>query len=276
MRDVKLALAGTFATGATVAAARSRAAADRGGGRRGGADRCAAVWLLKPAPTPEPKIVTRFNYSLPAAYRSEAPVTSVLDIAPSGELFAFNGSDGIYVRRMSETEARAIPGTTGSAIADIVVSPDGREVAYFRNAPTQLVKIAINGGAPVVLADSVQFPYGLSWEPDGTLYYGQPDGIWRVSHNGGKPEHVVQDRVGPSRLRARSSCPAANGFSSRWRKARRAHSLERRDIVVQSLKSGERRVLRSGGFDARYLPSGYHPLRISEHPVRVALRRRGR
>jgi hypothetical protein len=29
------------------------------------------------------------------------------------------------------------------------------------------------------------------------------------------------------------------------------------DLVVQSLKSGERRVLRSGGFDARYLPSGY-------------------
>src|SRR5262249_55595041 len=29
------------------------------------------------------------------------------------------------------------------------------------------------------------------------------------------------------------------------------------DIVVQSLESGERRVLRSGGFDARYLPSGH-------------------
>src|SRR4029079_12725657 len=41
---------------------------------------------------------------------------------------------------------------------------------------------------------------------------------------------------------------AKNAGTNRWNDA---------DIVIQELKNGERRVLRSGGFDARYLPSGY-------------------
>ncbi len=66
MRDVKLALAGTFATGAPAQPQRQRAlpiaAAVVGAALLAGA----AAWLLKPAPAPDPKIVTRFNYTLPA------------------------------------------------------------------------------------------------------------------------------------------------------------------------------------------------------------------
>jgi serine/threonine-protein kinase len=258
MRDVKLALAGTFAVGAptappqrrvlTIAAAVVAAALLTG----------AAAWLAKPAPTPEPKIVTRFNYALPAGVSFKLPVTSVLDIAPGGESFAFNsGGDGIYVRRMGEIDARVVPGTAGTSV-EVAFSPDGREIAYFRFPPIQLVKVGIEGGAPVVLVDldPAHVPFGLSWEPDGTLYYGQPDGIWRVSHNGGKPEHVVktdggQQAYGPQLLPGGEwllFTLARTGGPNRWNEA---------DIVVRSLKSGERRVLRSGGFDARYLPSGY-------------------
>ena len=255
MRDVKLALAGTFATGAQaqpvrrfalpIAAAVVAAALLAGG----------AAWLLKPAAAPEPKIVTRFNYTLPAGVSLRNPATSVLDIAPGGELFAFNGSDGIYVRRMGEIEAHAVPGTA-SGIADVVISPDGREVAYFRGGPPQLLKVAIGGGAPVVLAEPIQNPFGMSWEPDGTLYYGQPDGFWRVSHNGGTPEHIVktegiQQFYGPQLL------PGGEWLLFTLAKTTGINRWNEADIVIQSLKSGERRVLRSGGFDARYLPSGY-------------------
>jgi Tol biopolymer transport system component len=256
MRDVRLALAGTFATTAPalpssrlalpVAAAVAIAALLAG----------TVVWVLKPAPPAEPKIVTRFNYALPAGVSFRAPVTSVLDIAPGGEFFAFNSTDGIYVRKMGEVEAHVIPGTNGT-VADVVISPDGREVAYFRNGPAQLIKVAIGGGAPVVLVDPIRgLPFGLSWEPDGTLYYGQPNGIWRVSHNGGTPEQVVkteggQTAYGPQLLPGGEwllFTLAKTIGASRWNDA---------DIVVQSLKSGERRVLRSGGFDARYLRSGH-------------------
>jgi serine/threonine-protein kinase len=254
MRDVKLALAGTFATGTTSQLARSRAVPIAAAGVAAALIAAAGAWLLKPAPVAEPKIVTRFNYALPAGISFRAPVTSVLDVAPGGELFAFNGTDAIYVRRMGEIGARAVPGTTG-IIADVVISPDGREVAFFRQSPAQLAKVAIGGGAPVALVEPIQIPFGLSWEPDGTLYYGQPDGIWRISHNGGMPEHVVktesgQQAYGPQLLPGGEWLlfTLAKTGANRWNDA---------DIVVQSLKSGERRVLRSGGFDARYLPSGY-------------------
>jgi eukaryotic-like serine/threonine-protein kinase len=255
MRDVKLALAGTFATGAPARPLQRLALPVAAGAVAAALLAGAAAWLLKPAPTPEPKIVTRFNYALPAGVSFRIPVTSVLDVAPGGELFAFNGSDGFYVRKMGEIEARAVPGTTG-ALADVVISPDGRDIAYFRIAPPQLLKVAIGGGAPVVLADPAQLPFGLSWEPDGTLYYGQPDGIWRVSHNGGTPEHVVktesrQQAYGPQLL------PGGEWLLFTLSKTAGANRWNDADIVVQSLKSGERRVLRSGGFDARYLPSGH-------------------
>ena len=82
-------------------------------------------------------------------------VTPLLGIAPSGELFAFAGPDGIYLRRMKDVDAHLIAGTPGGT-ADLAVSPDGREIAFFRGPPGQLFKVAVDGGAPVVLIGSVR------------------------------------------------------------------------------------------------------------------------
>ena len=164
MRDVKLALAGTFAVGAPMAPPQRRVLTIAASVVAAALLTGAAAWFAKPEPTPEPKIVTRFNYALPAGVSFKLPVTSVLGIAPGGESFAFNsGGDGIYVRRMGEIDARVVPGTTGTSV-DVVISPDGREIAYFRFPPTQLVKVAIGGGAPVVLVDIAQsqLPFGIS------------------------------------------------------------------------------------------------------------------
>ncbi len=250
MRDVKLALAGGFAVGAPAAKVQRRALPIAAAAVAAALLGAAAAWLLKPPPAPEPKIITRFKEPVTLGQT----VTSALDIAPSGEFFAFNGTDGIYVRRMGDVETRIVPGT-GSG-AEVAVSPDGGEIAYFRASPPQLVKVAIGGGAPVPLAEPIQFPYGLSWEPDGTLWYGQPDGIWRVSHNGGTPEHVVKTKAGEQ---AYGPHPLPGGQWLLFTVANKAgpNRWDEADIVVQSLATGERRVLRSGGFDARYLPTGH-------------------
>jgi serine/threonine-protein kinase len=258
MRDVKLALAGTFAVGAPAATPQRSALTIAASVFAAALLAGVAVWFAKPAPPPEPKIVTRFNYALPADVSFKLPVTSVLGIAPGGESFAFNsGSDGIYVRRMGEIDARVIPGTSGTSV-DAVISPDGREIAYFRFPPAQLVKVPIGGGAPVVLVEvgQAQLPFGISWEPDGTLYYGLSNGIWRVSHNGGKPEQVVKTDSG-RRAYGPHLLPGGEWLLFTLSQAAGGNRWNEADIVVQSLRSGERRVLRSGGFDARYLPSGY-------------------
>lgn len=260
MRDVRLALGGTFETGARIQpnrrspplAATAAAAAVLAG---------TAAWLLKPAPVPEPKIITRFDYALPAGVDLRDTMTSVLGIAPNGEAFAFNGTDGIYVRGMADTEARLLPGTAplspDTVAPEVVFSPDGREIAFFRGPPGKLLKTAIDGGTPIVLADvAPAFPYGMSWEPGGTLYYGQIDGIWRVSENGGTPEQLVKT-VDPEQVYGPRLLPGGEWLLFTHTTATGPNRWNEADIVIQSLASGERRVLRSGGFDARYLPTGH-------------------
>jgi serine/threonine-protein kinase len=263
IRDVRLALQGTFETGLPRGAHAAEPAARRAlpiaaAAVIAGLLIGAGVWFLKPAAVPAPGIVTRFAYELPQGVGLRSPITSVLDIAPSGEFFVVNGSDGIYVRAMGETDARTIPGTGSSpGVFDVVVSPDGREVAYFRNSPApQLVKVAISGGAPIVLVDPIADFYGISWESDGMILYSQPDGIWRVSDNGGTPERLIDPgegntAYGPQLLPGGEwvlFTLARTTAGNRWNEA---------DMVVESLASGERRVLRSGGHDARYLPTGH-------------------
>jgi serine/threonine-protein kinase len=260
IRDVRLALEGTFETALPKGAQTAEPASHRALPIAVAAVVAAllvgaAAWFLKPAPAPDRPIVTRFTYEFPEGVTLGAPVTSVLDIAPTGEFFAFNGSNGINVRAMGDVEARVVSGTTGQN-ADVVISPDGREIAYFRPDPPQLVRVALDGGAPVVLVEPIDSPFGLSWEPDGTLYYGQPDGIWRVSDNGGTPEHVIEIQgnegtYGPQLL------PGGDWLLFTLSRQASVNRWNEADIVIESLSTGERRVLRSGGHDARYLPTGH-------------------
>jgi serine/threonine-protein kinase len=277
MRDVKLALAGAFATrapglppsrrGLPIAASLVFVALLAGAGG----------WLLKPAPRLEPEIATSFDYVLPEGVGFGPTDASVVDIAPSGEFFAFVGNDGIYVRQMTDVVARAVPGTVPNRAllplnsrdvdlspVGVALSPDGREVAYSSpnpsaplSLPSRLLKTALGGGAPVVLDDNVTTLLGLSWATDGDVFYQKPDGIWRVSGSGGTPEHVIKTQAGEAAagpqllpggewLLFTLSSPTERG--DRWDAA---------DIVVQSLTTGERRVLRSGGVAARYLPTGH-------------------
>src|SRR5207253_2391329 len=79
-------------------------------------------------------------------------------------------------------------------------------------------------------------------------------GILRVSANGGKPETVVTVKPG-ERAHGSQLLPDGDGLlftlgglGGRW---------DRAQVVVQSLKSGQRKVLFTGGSDARYVPTGH-------------------
>jgi serine/threonine-protein kinase len=264
IRDVRLALEGAFERWPETAAATDSERVSRSRVAIAAAAVLAAfvfgaaAWYLIPAPPSEARIVTRFEHELPEGVTLRNRITSVLDIAPSGEFFVYNGSGGFRVRQMVDVEDRAIPGTDTPAV-NPQVSPDSRELAYFRQGSQgglELAKIAISGGAPIALASQLAEPFGISWESDGTILFGQPDGIWRVSENGGTPQLVISSEpgeqvYGPQLLPggewvlftlARTAGP------TRWNTA---------EVVVESLVTGERRVLRSGGADARYVATGH-------------------
>jgi serine/threonine-protein kinase len=262
--DVKLALAGAFAVATPVASSsiRPRALPAVAAATLIALIAAAGGWALKPALPREDKITTRFSYELPDGV-SLAPLASlasnVIDIAASGSLVAFIGTNGVYVRRMGDPEAHKVPGTEGLT-AGLAVSPTGRELAFGRagkdaQSTGELVRIAVDGGAPTVLAHATAVPVRLKWEPDGTIFYGQPDGIWSVSDKGGTPRHVIE--LKPDEVSPGAELLPGGEWLLFTVLHRPATDWNQADIVIQSLKSGERRVLRPGGFDARYVSGAY-------------------
>jgi hypothetical protein len=94
---------------------------------------------------------------------------------------------------------------------------------------------------------------------DDTVLFGQPDGIMRVPASGGSPELMIAAKGGehldsPQLLPDGDSVlfsvvgAAATGDPSPGDVAQ---------VVVQSLRSGERKVLVPFGSDARYVPTGH-------------------
>ena len=204
---------------------------------------------------PEPEEVNRFGYSLPASQVLWRIGRPALTVSPDGRSFIYNTTEGLYLRSMSELEARLIPGTEKD-LAGPFFSPDGQSVGYYALEGSQLERISISGGTPIVIADATGIPFGASWGADGTILFAQPEGILRVSANGGTPELVIAAEEGeqvhgpqllPDGDSVLFSVTTATG-DTRWDEAQ---------IVVQSLSTGARTVVVQGGSDARYLPTGH-------------------
>src|SRR4029453_4731412 len=98
-------------------------------------------------------------------------------------------------------------------------------------------------------------PFGVSWGVDGIIF-GQRGGIMRGAANGGQPELLAgakkgEGAHGPQVLPSGQTMLftlASGGGGDRWDRAK---------IVVQSLRTGERKTLIEDGSDARYLPTGH-------------------
>ena len=160
------------------------------------------AWNLWPTPDPQP--ANRFSYDLLEGQPFTLSNVNLLAVSPDGRHFVYDSQDGLVLRPMGELEGRLIPGTASDTFAPFF-SPDGQSVAYFDFAQGQLERIAISGGAPVVITEMGSV-YGMSWEADGTILIGQNDGIYRVSANGGTPRLVIEaDDAGESTVHA--CCP---------------------------------------------------------------------
>jgi eukaryotic-like serine/threonine-protein kinase len=180
-------------------------------------------------------------------------------VSPDGSRMAFVAGNRLHLRSMSDFEAKPIPGTDAlNNVTEPVFSPDGQSLAFYAAADNTLKKVAITGGAATTICPALN-PYGMTWG-ENAIVFGQavPDGrsIMRVSPNGGTPERIVtlkdeEIAHGPQILPGGETVLFTLGTGTaadRW---------ERAEIVVQSLKSGERKRLLTGGTDARYLPTGH-------------------
>jgi len=218
-----------------------------------GALAAAAAWMLKPSPR---AMVARFPIVLPENQQFTNTGRQVVAISPDGTNIVYVANQRLYLRPTSDLEARPIPGTeTHSGVLHPAFAPDGQSIAFWAQADSTIKRIALSGGAPVTVCQ-VAAPYGLTWDAGGILFGQSGRGIMRVAANGGKPELVIatkddEQAHGPQMLpdgRTVLFTLAVGTTPDRWDKAH---------IVVQSLKTGERKTLVEGGSDARYLPTGH-------------------
>ena len=103
---------------------------------------------------------------------SRAQQEGLVALSSDGKLIAFAGArkvsepSRLYVRRLDEPNARALPDTDGAF--DPFFSPDGQWIGFF--AERKLKKIAMTGGAASVIADAPG-GRGAWWAEDGTIYF---------------------------------------------------------------------------------------------------------
>jgi Tol biopolymer transport system component/predicted Ser/Thr protein kinase len=214
-----------------------------------------SVWFLKPTP---PKPVSRFAMSLPPGQRLFTGRPE-LAISPDGTRMVYAAGQNLnsiqlYLRAMDGLDARAIPGT--EVAAGPFFSPDGQWIGF--SAGGKLKKVSLSGGPPVSLADVAPAggAFGANWSSQGTIAFAPRVGspIQQVSDAGGSVQPLTGLEKGilsghgyPELL------PSGTGllFSIF------TGGANVRKIVVQSLKTGERRELLPSGDLPRYAPSGH-------------------
>jgi serine/threonine-protein kinase len=202
-----------------------------------------AVWYLKPA---EPRPVVRFTHELAVnGFRiSNRPVVA---LSPDGRRLVYNASGGLFLLSMDALEARVIPGTEQS-VSTVMFSPDGEWVGYYSGSDRQFRKIAVTGGAPVVIASIEGVPFGASWTADNRILFALGQAIMSVSANGGAPDVLLTVEEGTPILPEMLPDGRAVIFT--------LGTGNEAQVVVQALDSGERKAL-VPGVRARYLPTGH-------------------
>jgi Tol biopolymer transport system component len=213
------------------------------------------MWIERPAPRPE--LIARYSFNLPKDQNFTRLGRPVLAISHDGTRIAYVANNQLYLKSLNEEEAKPIPGTNQD-VSTPLFSPDGKWIAYFRAQDKRLEKIPLTGGAAVTLAENIELPYEASWESNGQILMGQvPLGIVSVPDTGGKAETLIAAKPneimdGPQLLPNGEILFTAALFvgdvDARW---------ETSKIVVQNLKTGERKVIVQAGSSARYLPTGH-------------------
>jgi len=233
----------------------------------GGAIAGGVVWTLRPSQLSP--AVTRFTLTLPEDQIFGAPAFAIAALSPDGTQIAYSANQRLYIRKMSELAARLVAGSEEKAgfVGGPVFSPDGKWLAFWTgSAPTTftLKKIAVDGGVPVTICQTAPGLAAVSmrWDVDG-IVFGHEKGVMRVSSNGGQPQLLAAVKPGEA---AQAPQVLPGGDAVLFTLARRLGTStfenklfdwDKAQVVVQSLKSGERKTLIDRGNAATYLPTGH-------------------
>jgi len=204
-----------------------------------------------------PQPISRFAVTLP----QDAPLDfepPSLAISPENTHLVYSavrrGTFRLYLRALDQMEGKPIPNSESGQFP--FFSPNGEWLGFF--ADGKLKKVPISGGPPVVLCDALA-GRGGDWGENGTIVFAPEyrGGLYLVSAAGGAPQvlSAPDSKKGEGSYRWPHLLPGGNEVLFSIHGTSKAEA----QIVVQSLKTGERRVLirGEGAATARYAPTGY-------------------
>jgi serine/threonine-protein kinase len=163
----------------------------------------------------------------------------------------------LATRLLDQPKSAILPGTANAS--EPFFSPDGRWIGF--TADQKLKKVSIDGGAPVPLCDAPNMR-GAAWSTDGTIYAALDlKNLSRASAAGGTPQPVAKFTESSTHAQHSHRWPqlipgegallvtaGSNATTGGWDDA---------SIEVLPLKTGQFKMVQSGGYFGRYLPSGH-------------------
>jgi serine/threonine-protein kinase len=210
-----------------------------------------AVWRVM---SPVPPRLARFAISEPPNVRiTPGASTPAVTISPDGTRIVYTGpGNQLYVRAVDQLDAVELRGGVG---INPFISPDGNWVGF--RGDSDLMKVSIHGGPPVVLSEGLGGIAGASWGEDDSIIFGtaQPNGLFRVSAAGGQESETLTNLE-------------EGEFGHRWPEilpggrtvvftVEKGQGDANREIAALNLETGERKLLIPGGSNPHYAATGH-------------------
>jgi eukaryotic-like serine/threonine-protein kinase len=215
----------------------------------------AATWftlgMRGPAPGP---MVTRFTIQIPSG-QELAQTRRAIAISPDGSRIAYSADGRLFLRSISDFEAQPIPGTEFGL--QPVFSPDGQVLLFWANGA--LKRIPLVGGVPVTIAEVAPAPLSLTWSRPGIVATEPARGIVRLAPNGGASDVLVPFKEFDGLTQGARLLPDGDTllFALSGVTGAPSNFWDIGKIVVQSIRTGERKVLIEGGSNPAYLGTGH-------------------
>jgi eukaryotic-like serine/threonine-protein kinase len=201
-------------------------------------------------------LVTRFTLRAGEGQQFRMIDPQLATLSPDGTLLVYAATDQIFAHAMADREARPIRGTEGLQPLSPALSPEGTSIVFYSRPRRALEKVAVAGGAPVTVCSTDIVPMGISWGEAGIIFGQGSQGIMRVSPNGGAPDVLVPVKPGEV-AHGPQMLPGGDLVLFTVATGQSVAAWDNAQIVVQSLRSGRRTTLVSGGSDARYVSTGH-------------------
>jgi Tol biopolymer transport system component len=214
----------------------------------------ASAWYRLAPPAPA---LTRFTLAPPenTTLTTNRPFASTVAVSPNGRYIAFLADESgrartIWVRAMDSLTAQRLDRTEDAIYP--FWSPDSQHIGYFANG--KLMRIAVAGGAPLVVADAPDGEGGAWHQPegqDGSIVFAatQSGPLQRVPAQGGVPTPVTK-------LEAEENGHIFPQFLPDGRVLYLARG-NKPAIYVQSLDSSSRTFLMNSVGRAMFSPPGF-------------------